>query len=57
MFGARPLKRLIQRMLQNPIALELLEGKFSEGDTILAEVDGKGGLTLVRRAVGEKAGA
>jgi ATP-dependent Clp protease ATP-binding subunit ClpB len=33
-FGARPLKRVIQRRLQNPIALELLEGKFAEGDTI-----------------------
>jgi ATP-dependent Clp protease ATP-binding subunit ClpB len=33
-FGARPLKRVIQRRLQNPIALELLEGHFSDGDTI-----------------------
>jgi ATP-dependent Clp protease ATP-binding subunit ClpB len=36
-YGARPLKRVIQRELQNPIALELLEGKFHEGDTIRAE--------------------
>jgi ATP-dependent Clp protease ATP-binding subunit ClpB len=36
-YGARPLKRVIQRELQNPIALELLEGKFQEGDTIRAE--------------------
>jgi ATP-dependent Clp protease ATP-binding subunit ClpB len=33
-FGARPLKRVIQRLLQNPIALEVLEGKFIGGDTI-----------------------
>jgi ATP-dependent Clp protease ATP-binding subunit ClpB len=33
-YGARPLKRVIQRRLQNPIALQLLEGKFHEGDTI-----------------------
>ncbi|HXI19952.1 MAG TPA: AAA family ATPase, partial [Gemmatimonadales bacterium] len=33
-FGARPLKRVIQRRLQNPIALELLEGRFHEGDTV-----------------------
>jgi ATP-dependent Clp protease ATP-binding subunit ClpB len=33
-YGARPLKRVIQRRLQNPIALELLEGNFHEGDTI-----------------------
>jgi ATP-dependent Clp protease ATP-binding subunit ClpB len=36
-YGARPLKRVIQRELQNPIALELLEGKFQEGDTIRVE--------------------
>jgi ATP-dependent Clp protease ATP-binding subunit ClpB len=33
-YGARPLKRVIQRELQNPIALEVLEGTFREGDTI-----------------------
>jgi ATP-dependent Clp protease ATP-binding subunit ClpB len=33
-YGARPLKRAIQRLLQNPIALEVLEGRFSEGDVI-----------------------
>jgi ATP-dependent Clp protease ATP-binding subunit ClpB len=36
-YGARPLKRVIQRELQNPIALELLEGNFSEGDTVRVE--------------------
>jgi ATP-dependent Clp protease ATP-binding subunit ClpB len=39
-YGARPLKRVIQRLLQNPIALELLEGKFHDGDTIRVERDG-----------------
>jgi ATP-dependent Clp protease ATP-binding subunit ClpB len=39
-FGARPLKRVIQRRLQNPIALELLEGKFAEGDTIAVRREG-----------------
>jgi ATP-dependent Clp protease ATP-binding subunit ClpB len=39
-YGARPLKRVIQRRLQNPIALELLEGNFSEGDTIRVERHG-----------------
>jgi len=33
-YGARPLKRAIQRLLQNPLALAVLEGKFSEGDRI-----------------------
>jgi ATP-dependent Clp protease ATP-binding subunit ClpB len=39
-YGARPLKRVIQRRLQNPIALELLEGNFHEGDTIRVERQG-----------------
>jgi ATP-dependent Clp protease ATP-binding subunit ClpB len=33
-YGARPLKRAIQRLLENPLALRLLEGDFGEGDTI-----------------------
>jgi len=35
-YGARPLKRAIQRLLENPLALRLLEGEFGEGDTIRA---------------------
>lgn len=38
-FGARPLKRSIQRYLEDPLAIELLNGKFSEGDHIFAEAD------------------
>ena len=37
-YGARPLKRVIQRELQNPIALEVLEGAYHDGDTIRAEL-------------------
>jgi ATP-dependent Clp protease ATP-binding subunit ClpB len=33
-FGARPLKRAIQRLVENPLALELLEGRYAEGDVI-----------------------
>ncbi|HEY4100782.1 MAG TPA: ATP-dependent chaperone ClpB [Gemmatimonadales bacterium] len=40
LYGARPLKRVIQRELQNPIALQLLEGKYNEGDTIHVAVNG-----------------
>ena len=39
-YGARPLKRVIQRLLQNPIALELLEGRYHEGDTIRVTREG-----------------
>jgi ATP-dependent Clp protease ATP-binding subunit ClpB len=45
-FGARPLKRAIQRLLQNPLALAVLEGRFSEGDHIVVERDPKGELTF-----------
>ena len=56
-YGARPLKRVIQRELQNPIALELLEGNFHEGDTIRVERAGDH-LRLVRgAAVPERASA
>jgi ATP-dependent Clp protease ATP-binding subunit ClpB len=33
-YGARPLKRAIQRLVENPLALRLLEGDFAEGDTV-----------------------
>ncbi|MBF2052825.1 MAG: ATP-dependent chaperone ClpB [Candidatus Sericytochromatia bacterium] len=44
-FGARPLKRLIQREVENPLSLAILEGRFHEGDRILAEA-GEGGLVF-----------
>jgi len=39
-YGARPLKRAIQHHVQDPLALALLQGEFSEGDTIVADVEG-----------------
>jgi len=36
-YGARPLKRAIQRLVQNPLAIEVLEGRFEEGDTIVVD--------------------
>jgi ATP-dependent Clp protease ATP-binding subunit ClpB len=41
-FGARPLKRAIQREIQNPLALAVLEGKFVDGDKIVADSNGEG---------------
>jgi len=38
-FGARPLKRTIQQQLENPLAAELLAGKFAEDDTIKIDAD------------------
>ncbi|MEA2616303.1 MAG: ATP-dependent Clp protease ATP-binding subunit ClpB, partial [Chloroflexota bacterium] len=39
-YGARPLKRLIQRRLQDPIAMAILEGSVREGDTVTVEAEG-----------------
>jgi ATP-dependent Clp protease ATP-binding subunit ClpB len=44
-YGARPLKRVIQRSLQNPLATQLLEGKIKDGDTIEVGVE-NGELTV-----------
>ncbi|MGI9188472.1 MAG: AAA family ATPase, partial [Gaiellales bacterium] len=41
-YGARPLKRSIQRMLENPLALRLLEGDVTDGSRIVADVDESG---------------
>jgi ATP-dependent Clp protease ATP-binding subunit ClpB len=41
-YGARPLKRALQRLIENPLALRLLEGDVREGDTVLVDaVDGE----------------
>ena len=40
-FGARPLKRVIQQRVENPLAAKILRGEFAEGDTIRADVDAK----------------
>jgi ATP-dependent Clp protease ATP-binding subunit ClpB len=41
-YGARPLKRVIQRHLVDPLAMAILEGEFREGDTVLVDaVDGE----------------
>jgi ATP-dependent Clp protease ATP-binding subunit ClpB len=47
-YGARPLKRAIQRLLENPLALRLLEGEYTPGDTI--RVDAQHGDLVFQRA-------
>jgi len=39
-YGARPLKRAIQQAIENPLAVEILKGRFPEGSEILADVEG-----------------
>jgi len=41
-YGVRPLKRVIQQDIQNPLALQLLEGSLKEGDTVKIDLDDKG---------------
>jgi ATP-dependent Clp protease ATP-binding subunit ClpB len=45
-YGARPLKRVIQREIQNPLALAVLEGKFGEGDRVLVTTGPDGRLAF-----------
>jgi ATP-dependent Clp protease ATP-binding subunit ClpB len=54
-FGARPLKRAIQRLVQNPLALQLLEGEFSDGDTIVVEPGPRTGELAFHRATHDAA--
>jgi ATP-dependent Clp protease ATP-binding subunit ClpB len=48
-YGARPLKRTLQRRVLDPLALGVLQGDFREGDVVHADVDG-GALVLRREA-------
>jgi len=52
-YGARPLKRAIQQQIENPLAQEILSGKFAGGDTIRIDVSG-GTLTFGRGTAGKK---
>jgi ATP-dependent Clp protease ATP-binding subunit ClpB len=47
-YGARPLKRALQRLVENPLALRLLEGEFAEGDTV--RVDSEDGELVCEKA-------
>jgi ATP-dependent Clp protease ATP-binding subunit ClpB len=55
-FGARPLKRAIQKLVQDPLALKILEGQVLHGDHVVVDADKKNGkMTFqVSERVGEK---
>jgi len=42
-YGARPLKRVIQKQIQDQLALKILEGRFKEGDSVTVDVDSRKG--------------
>jgi ATP-dependent Clp protease ATP-binding subunit ClpB len=47
-YGARPLKRVIQKEIQDQLAMKILEGKFKEGDTVIVDLDAKKGELVFR---------
>ena len=53
-YGARPLKRVIQRALQNPLAEQILEGGITDGEAVKVGV-GEGGLVIRTRPVAKAA--
>jgi ATP-dependent Clp protease ATP-binding subunit ClpB len=55
-FGARPLKRAIQKLVQDPLALKILDGEILHGDHIVIDADKKAGKMKfeVSKRVGEK---
>ncbi len=55
-YGARPLKRALQRLVENPLALRLLEGDFVEGDTVRVDV-ADGELVFAKASAAEPAAA
>ena len=48
-YGARPLRRAIERYVENPLSTKLLRGEFSEGDTVMVDL-GDDGLNFTARA-------
>jgi ATP-dependent Clp protease ATP-binding subunit ClpB len=56
-FGARPLKRAIQKLIQDPLALKILDGEILHGDHVIVDAGGKTGKMKfeVSQRVGEKA--
>ena len=49
-YGARPLRRALQKRVEDPFAMRILEGEFPEGDRVTVDVDPKGGFTFTRSA-------
>jgi len=55
-FGARPLKRTLQRRVESPLSIQLLNGVFQSGDTVVIDV-GEEGLTFAKKGVPVEEGA
>jgi ATP-dependent Clp protease ATP-binding subunit ClpB len=53
-FGARPLKRALQRMVQDPLATRLLQGEFKAGDRVVVDEGPDGSITFTRAPAAAK---
>ncbi len=51
-YGARPLRRAVERYVENPLSTKLLRGEFKEGDTVVVDL-GEDGLTFMARVASE----
>lgn len=49
-YGARPLKRVIQREVQNPLAMKILAGEFKEGETVVIDIDSRGEIIFKKKS-------
>ena len=56
-YGARPLKRTIQKLIQDPLATEILKGTFKEGDDVVVDVDKNNELVLSKAVKSKKKAA
>ena len=48
-YGARPLKRTIQKEIQNPLAMKILDGEFKEGDTVTVDISNESEFLLKKK--------
>jgi ATP-dependent Clp protease ATP-binding subunit ClpB len=48
-YGARPMKRAIQRLIQNPLAMKILDGEIRPGDEVLVDADPNGDEMIIER--------
>jgi ATP-dependent Clp protease ATP-binding subunit ClpB len=53
-YGARPMRRSIQRLIQDPLALRLLAGEFLAGDTVVVDRDGDGAKLTFGKEAGQE---
>jgi ATP-dependent Clp protease ATP-binding subunit ClpB len=52
-YGARPLKRVIQKQIENVLAMKMLRGEIKDGDRVVVDVGAKGELVFITEAVAE----